>query len=252
MPDYLKYQKSISDELIATKDRVRNFIGGRHWGEDGKYKEIIFMNVLQRALPKSVSIGTGFVIGDSSVTKQIDVIVYRNCVPVLFQQDQFVIVPRESVLGIIEVKTNMSKLPQVDCVIRSAHENGQIIGRNIFNGIFSYENEWAFNCRYDGSLKNALQQYHGNVNNISFGKDFFMKYWGPHQPRPEYNLPHYSFYRISNLSFGYFISNLVEDVYIQENATAINQPLRSYLYPIEETKEAYRLDALEIQIPLAE
>lgn len=37
MPNYTKYQKSISDELIATKDRVRNFIDAAHWAEDGRY-----------------------------------------------------------------------------------------------------------------------------------------------------------------------------------------------------------------------
>ncbi len=62
MPQYIRYRESISDELIAVKDRVRSFIGDRHWGEDGKYKEIILSSVMRNALPSSVSIGTGFVI----------------------------------------------------------------------------------------------------------------------------------------------------------------------------------------------
>ena len=41
MPNHINYRKSISEELISTKDRVRNFIDNRHWGEDGRYKEII-------------------------------------------------------------------------------------------------------------------------------------------------------------------------------------------------------------------
>lgn len=41
MPDYVAYRKSISNELIDIKDRVRDFIDDVHWGEDGRYKEII-------------------------------------------------------------------------------------------------------------------------------------------------------------------------------------------------------------------
>ena len=75
MPDYLKYQKSISDELISIKDRVRNFIDNHHWGEDGRYKEIILSHVLRHHLPKGVSVGTGFVVNNTEITKQIDIIV---------------------------------------------------------------------------------------------------------------------------------------------------------------------------------
>ena len=48
MPNYIEYQKSISNELISVKNRVRNFIDGRHWGEDGRYKEIILSEILKK------------------------------------------------------------------------------------------------------------------------------------------------------------------------------------------------------------
>ena len=76
MPNYTKYQKSISDELIATKDRVRNFIDDAHWAEDGRYKEIILKDILANKLPAFASIGTGFVMGDR-LSSQIDIIIYR-------------------------------------------------------------------------------------------------------------------------------------------------------------------------------
>ena len=52
MPNYIEYQQSISRELLSIKDRVRNFIDNHHWGEDGRYKEIILSHVLRQHLPK--------------------------------------------------------------------------------------------------------------------------------------------------------------------------------------------------------
>lgn len=51
MPNYVEYQKSISNELLSIKDRVRNFIDDHHWGEDGRYKEIILSHIVRQHLP---------------------------------------------------------------------------------------------------------------------------------------------------------------------------------------------------------
>jgi len=53
-----RYQQSIAAELIAFKDRIRFFIDDNHWGEDGRYKEIILMNYLRRVLPDNAAVGT--------------------------------------------------------------------------------------------------------------------------------------------------------------------------------------------------
>ena len=81
MPNYLDYQKSISNELISIKNRVRNFIDDHHWGEDGRYKEIILSEILRRHLPKNVSVGTGFVVNQDNISTQIDIIVYDSKYP---------------------------------------------------------------------------------------------------------------------------------------------------------------------------
>lgn len=52
MPNYLEYQKSISNEFKAYENRVRNLIDDANWGEEGRYKEIILINYLKRILPK--------------------------------------------------------------------------------------------------------------------------------------------------------------------------------------------------------
>ena len=83
MPNYLEYQKSISKELLSIKDRLRNFIDDHHWPEDGRYKEIILTDILRKHLPKSVSVGTGFVMGEQGLSTQVDIIIYRNDFPVM-------------------------------------------------------------------------------------------------------------------------------------------------------------------------
>ena len=211
MPDYKHYRKSISDELISIKDRVRDFVN--HFPEDGRYKEIILKNVLIKHLPKTVSIGTGFVMCDNhEATSQIDIIIYDNRIPPLFQIDDFVIVVKESVLGIIEVKSKLckSKFKEVN---EKAHKNGElIVGRDnlnlLFNGIFAYETDLnsTDSCLSD-SIIFSLNEFHGQVRDICFGKDIFMKYWHSDSQRNFTQNEHCGFYKLEDLSFGYFIFN---------------------------------------------
>ena len=42
------FHKSTTKELKVIKNRVRNFIGNRNWGEEGRYKEAILRNVIKR------------------------------------------------------------------------------------------------------------------------------------------------------------------------------------------------------------
>lgn len=236
MPNYLNYQKSISNELISTKDRVRNFIDAAHWAEDGRYKEIILKDILANKLPAFASIGTGFVMS-ARLSSQIDIIIYRSDIPVLFQKGDFVIVSKEAVLGIIEVKTKLDD-SIIDDTFKKAHANGQIIGKHIFNGVFSYDAGYSMNVLHT-PIDRVCKEYPGYVNNVSFGKDYFMKYWQDGSPRGEHG-EKYRIYKIENLSFGYFISNLIEDIYNQYQHAQLPDALLRVMYPIENTKEAHR------------
>lgn len=245
MPDYIEYQKSISNELMSIKDRVRNFIDNRHWGEDGRYKEIILSHVLRQHLPKDISVGTGFVVNENRITKQIDIIVYRNDCPLLFKQDDFIIAPSECVLGIIEVKSRADTRIGREAIY-NATENGEIIGKKIFNGVFSFESQIVNFENMD--IKRALIRSSGIVDNICFGKDMFLKYWDAWMPRGnQHNKPNYAIYKIEDLAFGYFISNLVEDVYISIHGEQIPDTLKKMFYPIENTKEAHRIGTIEVR-----
>lgn len=246
MADYNSYQKSISKELNSIKNRVREFIGSSHWGEDGRYKEIILRDIISEKLPSIASCGTGFVVGNGEkISTQIDIIVFRNDIPLLFSKGDFVIASQESVLGIIEVKTKLNSA-NLESSIKKSHENGEIIEHPVFNGIFSYGHYYASKdteLYINNILKTTLNNYSGKLNYIAFGKDYFLKYWDEGQPFGESGKK-YRLYKIKDLSFGYFISNLIEDSYNAITRQPIPESLKAVLYPIENTKEAHKVDTL--------
>ena len=279
MPNNItSYQQSISAEFLAIKDRVRYFITDNHWGEDGRYKEIIFMNFLRRVLPDNVAVGTGFVKNHlGELTDQIDIIIYKKNEPKLFSEGDLVILMPESVLGIIEIKSKVT--PNILCgrtaynrrklsIIDKSHNNGEIIGRHdIFNGIFSYEKDMSFHGRiHSRELISQLEQKNGYINSICFDDNIFMRYWcdGNPQDRAEDARSCFSFYDLSyqnifrnevnnnsGLAYGYFISNLLETVYRIVAPNALSSQYFEFLYPLENTKEYYRIPNCEIKIDTA-
>lgn len=244
MPDYLKYQKYISNEIISAKDRIRDLIGGIHYGEDGRYKEILLRNIITSKLPNFAATGTGFVLGENEISTQIDIIIFRKDFPLIFQCSDFVIVPKEAVLGIVEVKTRLCTRDFHEVYLK-AHKNGQIIGAQVFNGIFAYESDMHFS-KLPETISETCRSYYENVNHIAFGASYFMKYWPDGQPNGS---PHdkYHIYKISDLAFGYFISNLVENVHTQITGDdRIPESMNRIMYPIENTKEAHRKHVIQL------
>jgi hypothetical protein len=256
-----KFQKSISDEFLAIKDRVEYFIS--HNAENGRYREIILMNYLKKILPINVKVGTGFVRkSETEVTKQIDIIVYDANYPTFFEEGDFVVLLPESVLGIIEVKSNATTTIINDAIEKASY-NGKIVGRkNIFNGIFSYKTNMDFHRNFrDDQIGTSLLSSQGFVNHIAFDARFFMRFWEEGNPvlRRRINKPCYSFYDLSlsnisnehsesfgGLAFGYFISNLLEVILKHVNQEGLSDQYYDFLYPLENTKESYRMDDREI------
>lgn len=248
--NYIEYHKSITEELLAGRNRVRYFIGGNHWGEDGRFKEVLLMNYLRRVLPSNVSIGTGFVKNKNQITRQIDIIIYDNSVPMLFSEGDFVITLPESVLGIIEVKSKLKLDSSLKTAIIKADENGAIIDKDIFNGIFGYESNVDFfdEIAFKINIKSPLELTKGFLNHISFGPDFFTKYWPNGKSEEDNKVNFFSFYKLENLSFGYFVSNLVEHINCKIMKKSLSEDLENFLYPIEKGKESYILKELEIKL----
>ncbi|AOY75359.1 DUF6602 domain-containing protein [Clostridium formicaceticum] len=248
------YHKSISLEFNIIKDRVRYLIGDSHWGEDGRYKEIILMNVLKKYLPKNFSVGTGFIMNNDdyeSISTQIDIIIYENTYPILFKEGDFVVVNSANVVGVIEVKSKFDN-SRFESVIKKSEEIGQLINRRIFNGIFYYESNQGVYFEEEEinlNFRNVLQNTVGKVNHIAIGENQFIKFWEEGNPSLNNGNPCMSLYELSNLSFSYFITNCIEITYLLSKDYQDNTDnLGWFLYPIEGTKETQRKNNIEITI----
>jgi len=97
-------------DFNAKKDRVFNLLGAEQNQSSGIYREALIKEVLREILPKSVSIDTGFIYGFElyNNSKQLDIVIWdsQKHSPV-YANEYFVIVPPESVIAVITIKTNL-------------------------------------------------------------------------------------------------------------------------------------------------
>ena len=240
-----QFQESITQELNVVKNRVRNLIGDAHWGEEGRYKEAILKNIIRKFLPKNLSVGTGFILNNNNqqhISRQLDIIIYENSLPVLFSEGDFIVTTLKNVRGIIEVKSKITPntingvIEQFDDSISSIR--GIIKQRRMFLGEFSFEFEGNIeNQRIDNSILESEKI----INHISAGPNYFIRKW-KHADAENLNPPvncasyFYNIYEIESLSFSYFISNLL--------SIATPGGLKDrywFSFPIQGTKEAHRL-----------
>lgn len=244
--DTIEFHKSTTKELLAIKDRVKNLIN--HWGEDGRYQEAVIKTMIQRFLPEKFRIGSGFIVrqtrnrGNHEPSKQIDLIIYDTSFPVLFKENDFVILTPDSVLRIIEVKANATN-QGLQQIIKKSNDNGKFIfdGRidktkPLFNGIFSYESTVNNVSTIANAINIPWRELGENVykdkfcvNHISLNQDWFYKYW--EHEHIVGNQPHY-LYEIKELSFSFFISNLMD--WISGTSVIENSNL---WFPIDKTIE---------------
>jgi len=256
-----RFQESITRELTLTKDRVQDLIGAANWGEVGRFKEAILRKTISQFLPANLKIGTGFIIGNEDpllgqegrVSSQLDIIVYEDKSSIIFREGDFVILTETSVRAVIEVKTkitNFSTNPRVDNALNNimikfnrlssfSTFTPDSTGRRKFVGVFSFDHTDDFASPRIGD---AIQVSDGLVNHISLGPNKFIRYWTNTEalyPPVNYNGRCYIRYNLRNLSFSYFISNLIHIVSDED-------PIDRYWFsfPIEGTKEIFRQEPI--------
>ncbi len=240
----IDFHMSTTKELLAIKDRVRNLVD--HWGEDGRHQEAVLKTMIQRFLPEKFRVGSGFVVrqsddrGSHESSTQIDLLIYDTCYPVLFKENDFVILTPDSVVGIIEVKANAMN-QNLQAVVKKASETGRFIfeGRldktkAIFNGIFSFESDVqkyhtiaSHILRNWNAIKNTRFHEKFSVNHIALDKNIFYKYW--ELEYAEQREPHY-LYQVDDLSFSFFISNLMDWI----GGVSVIQNYKLW-YPVDKT-----------------
>lgn len=249
----INFQKSITNELISIKNRVRDLIGNAHWGEEGRYKEAVLKNVIRKFLPNSLSIGTGFIVKEDAeqdiVSKQLDIIVYDNTKPVLFNEGDFIITTENYVKAIIEVKSkiNITNLREVIDSFNEFNVFNKISDRDnniIFRGLFAFEKSIQ-NIEDSQNFDEIIKNSNGMINHICFGKDYFLRHWKSDEnlyPKVNHDGQFYNLYKIKDLSFSYFISNLIH-MTVDEDLNDRYQ----YSFPIPGTKEIRRRKTIILQ-----
>lgn len=261
--DLIAFQKSITLELVTLKNRVRNIIDDANWGEEGRYKEAILKKSISSFLPGNLSIGTGFIVRNDGhyagqngmISSQLDLIIYDNSIPVVFKEGDFVILLDEAVRGVIEVKSRIinhgAAKNSLNSIItkfnqlRTFQSFREDLGNpKKFIGIFSYDyNDDDFESEH---IATALSISAGFVNHISLGENKFIRFWRTTQdlvPAVATTGPSYLKYNLTNLSFSYFISNLLHIV-------SNDDPEDRYWFsfPIDGTKERHRVgDPIQMQ-----
>lgn len=258
-----RFQKSITKEIDVIKDRVRDLIGNANWGEEGRYKEAVLRKAISQFLPVNLKIGSGFIVGNDDhvygenplISTQIDLIIYEDKSPVIFREGDFVILTDTSVRAVIEVKSKiinyadqdgnslnhvLEKFNSLRQFPSFQEQEGQ---RKKFIGLFAFEyNQNFMNSR----VVDALIASDGFVNHICLGPNKFIKYWSETaelNPPIEYQGRCYIRYNLTDLSFSYFISNLLHIV-------ADEDPVERYWFsfPIQGTKEQNRAEPI-IELP---
>jgi hypothetical protein len=210
------YFESLTAELDALKNRVRNFIQDRHWLTEGQWKESVLRAFLRRNLPRSVQVGRGLVITESEISKQIDILIYDSTKPLLFQDGDLVIAPPDAVLGIIEVKTSLNSLRFKEAVEVLSAQGELIRSRSTFCrvfGLFSYEDRTRGINDTLAIIKKAVNgQGSRIIDLICLGQSKFIKYWNIDPVEGKTKIDRWHAYELEKKAPGYFIHNIVEAI----------------------------------------
>jgi hypothetical protein len=102
-----------TDHLKLNKEQVFLLLGKDQNLWSGIYKEGLIKDILKKVLPEGIGIDSGFIYGFDEIpnSKQLDVIIWDSLKhSAIFKTEDFVILSPESVIAIIEVKTNKQHL----------------------------------------------------------------------------------------------------------------------------------------------
>lgn len=243
MPDYLAFHRSLTDELHALKDRVRNLVP--HWGTDGEYKEAALRAVLKRHLPESLIVGRGFIVTATTASTQIDLLIVDSSKPTLFRDGDLMFVTPDCVKAVIEVKTSLDSTTDVRDCLAKLGEIGRLCREHReplpWLGLFCYEcdlqnDTLLLDAAFDACLATDIA-----VNCISYGKDLFIRYLDRGEREIGDNSEatrtrRWRSYFLEHLASAYFVGNVVDSI------SDLSRRRRDYAwYPLRNGKQTHRL-----------
>jgi len=240
--DFKKYHESIAEELLSTKDRIRNLIGQAHWQTDGEHKEAVLRKVLRMHLPETLHVGKGFVCCPERNSSQIDILITDRNKPTLFKDGELVLVTPDAVKAIIEVKTSVNS-GTVEGIITKLSNDAELTRSNgntkCQAGLFVYEKR-SLNEAQNRVLEILQSASNGDkkkaINWVSLGPDHFFRFWENGQDvHSQCQCPVWHSYELKKLSHAYFVSNVVWDI-SRDNSLK----MQFAWFPIEGGKEQYR------------
>jgi len=104
-------RESFREEFNYQLNQLRRIT--THGPSIGRFIEHLLIRLFKKYLPKSVDFTSGFVQGvgiERGCSTQIDIICYdRDNYPVLFDIEEFKVVPAKAVKGLIEIKATLTK-----------------------------------------------------------------------------------------------------------------------------------------------
>lgn len=146
--DLTSFAALLGDSFSSKVDLLAKIVQGAHYPSIGLYKERLLTKFISDYLPRNFAVGTGFVLFPSekdnvdnarsqykrtnksayTLSKQCDVIIYDAAkYPLVFKDEDFVIVRPEAVKTVIEVKGNLK---------------GKELKTTLEN-IFDFEKKWS-------------------------------------------------------------------------------------------------------------
>jgi hypothetical protein len=242
---------SLSLEFEALKDRVKNIIDDAHWQTVGEWRESILRAVLRRHLPDTVRVGRGFITDGNRRSTQVEVLIYDAATPLLYREEDLVIVTPDAVRGIIEVKSLVRRGDVRDAVKKLAanslvatHQAQGHYRPPAILGLFAYglddvteSASWVLR-----ELQSCASECEGHlVKQLCFGPSYFVHLW--HQEPGVWASSGYDMwhlYDLRKMSPGYFVNNVIE--HVASNSVYQN---RDAWFP-REGKEGFLIDKMRI------
>ena len=210
------YLRSLSLELQALRNRVRNFIDDAHWQTDGEWKESVLRHFLERNLPNTVKVGRGFVVSREGASSQIDVLIYDTARPVLFRDGDLVFITPDAARAVIEVKSRVNNTSFKKAVQKLTKNISFICKhrryRTVF-GVFAFESSVTSKSALAALQASAGSSSRQVIDIACLGSSHLLHWWPQNPEDHRKTLKRWHSYKLrQGTAPGYFLHNIVEFV----------------------------------------